>query len=117
MWNIPKVYRVVVGSLSAGASFAAYALVEDLASPLRILVGSLAITALFAVMFSRQSRGKTPMPTWFLILFSVGALSLYSWALLVLERPVGAEWLWIVVIFFFPAAMLIQAYRQWHGHA
>ena len=117
MFNVPNLYRSVTGAFSAGASFAAYALIVDLASPLRILLGSLAVAIFGGVIAYRQSKGKPLVSTGALFLFSIAVLALYTWALLVHEKPVGTEWVAVAIIFCFPVVLLVQAVRQWRGHA
>jgi hypothetical protein len=96
-----------------GGIFGAFAFAIQLASPLRIVLGSLAMALLWGLVVYRMARGRTLLPTAALVVLGVGALTLYTAALVLGERPAGIEWVAVVVVFAIPIAILAMAYRQW----
>jgi peptidoglycan/LPS O-acetylase OafA/YrhL len=115
--KLQNVSPILVGALAGAVPFAAFAFLVELASPLRILLGSLAVALFFGIMSYRKSRRMPLLPTWGLLVLGIGALALYTWALLVRQQPVGTEWLAVALIFAVPVAVLVQAYRQWKRRA
>jgi hypothetical protein len=107
------VLQALTSALLFGGVFGAFAFAIHLASPLRIVLGSLAMAVLGGITGYRLSLGRSILPTAALVVLAVGALALYTAALVLGDRPAGSEWAAVVVVFAIPIAILAMAYRQW----
>jgi uncharacterized membrane protein (UPF0136 family) len=113
MWRIATGWRPLSSALFVGVSFAALSLVLELSDqPAKIAAGSAAMALLAGVVRYREEKGRTMLPTWALVLMSLGSLALYAvWMLR--QPPAGGEWIAAVVVLAFFLGPLALAYRQW----
>jgi len=111
-WRRALTSALLMGGIYAAASFA-----FQLAGPGRILIASLAMAALGGVIGYRLALGKTILPTAGLVALAVGGLALYTAALLFTEPPPRSDWIFVAIVFAFPVALLVMAYRQWRSGA
>ena len=115
MTNTSSYRRPLISALFMGGIFAAASILISSESTVGIVFGTLFVAALSAAMTFRSQRGKPMLPTAGLVVLGLVGLALYTRALFVWEKPEGIEWIAVPLVFAFPVAVLIMAYRQWRA--
>jgi hypothetical protein len=105
--------KPLVAALLFGGGYAIAAAVMQIGSPAQILIASLLMAGLGWLLASRRAQGKEAVPLAGMVAMGVGGLALYTAALILSEPPARSEWVFVAIVFAFPAALLVMAYLEW----
>jgi hypothetical protein len=103
---------MATSALLAWLIFVALSFALHAAPLLHIAVGATAVALFAGVATRRQLKGHSMLPTPVLVILAIGALAIYSWWF-VRDPPTGIDMVPAALVFVFPIAMLVMAYRQW----